>query len=285
MPILLAEDLLLLLLDDQRGDLPVRGPATAGGGGADVGVLAAEIVLGGALLIELELGRAVALRGGTPGLPWEVVLTPTAYAPGGPGDEPVLRAALQRVEQLPWEPHDLVQRIGEGLPAVLAGRLVERGLVVPVVDGGPGIFGQVRWPAAETAREQDVRRRILDVLVAGVAPDPRSRALISLLTGAHLLELVVPASLLPMPEAYRRGALVTGESWPTTAMQRAAARLVPPTPAAPAEVPQQQVAEPEGPTFAAIAGDLIGTMAGSFLAGMMRPAPHHHHDDDRHHRH
>lgn len=276
MPILLAEDLLLLLLDDQRGDLPVRG-AAAVGGGADAATLAAEIVLGGAVLMELDIAGAVVLRGGTPGLPWEVVLTPTAYAPGGPGDEPVLRAALQRTEQLPWEPHDLVQRLGEGLPAVLAGRLAERGLVAPVVDGGPGIFGRLRWPAAEQAREQDVRRRILDVLIAGVAPDPRSRALIALLTGAHLLELVVPTSLLPMPEAYRRGALVTGESWPTTAMQRAAARLAPPT--VPAASPAQPAAESAGPAAVEGTAGVVGTMIGSFVGGLLVAAVSGHHGD------
>jgi hypothetical protein len=257
MAILLAEDLLLLLLDDERGDLPVRGSASTGGGAPDAATQAVEIVLGGAVLTELDLAGAVTLRGGTPGLGWEVALTPTAWAPGGPADEPVLRAALHRVEQQAHEPDDLVVRIGEGLPAALAGRLVERGQVQPVVDGGPGIFGQLRWPAADLAREHDVRRRLLEVLVAGVAPDPWSRSLIALLTAAHLLELVVPTSLLPMPEAYRRGAFVTGESWPATAMQRAAARL---SSGEAAPVAQPVVAEPQG---------LVAGVAAGFTAGFV----------------
>lgn len=273
MAILLAEDLLLLLLDDDRGDLAVQG--TPGAWAPEVA--ASELVLGGAVLAELELAGAVALRGGVAGLPWQVVLTPTAYAPGGPADDPVLRAALQRVESLPWDPEGLVTNLGDGLPLVLAGRLAERGFVHHVADGGPGSRGQVRWPAADRAREQDVRRRVLDVLIGGVAPDRWTRTLVVLLTAARLLELVVPADRMPLPEAYRRGGLLVGGSWPASAMQRAASRLAPPAaqvtdPGAVVAAPGQVTGVVPGGTSNAVAGaaaGLAGVFAVSFAAAFV----------------
>ena len=94
MGVLIAEDLLLLLLNDHRGDLAVRdagGPPTGS-------VLAGEAVLGGAVLLELDLAGAVQLRGTPDG--HEVVVTPRAFEPGGVTGDPVLRGALRLRREL-----------------------------------------------------------------------------------------------------------------------------------------------------------------------------------------
>lgn len=266
MAILLAEDLLLLLLDDERGDLALRGPVGPGPAAADPAALAAELVLGAAVLVELDLAGAVVRRdgGADPAQQGQVVVTPRAFEPGGPAEEPVLRAALHRLDEALRTAEDQVARLGEGLPWVLAGRLAERGQVHQVPAGGPGAPGPVRWPAADRQREQVVRRALLDVLLGGGVPHPRTRGLLALLTGAHLLELVVPAGSVPVPELYRRGALVADGCWPAAAMERAALRLAPPPQGAPAPTGGGQV----GQVVAGVAGGVAVSLAAGFLVGL-----------------
>jgi hypothetical protein len=260
MAVLIAEDLLLLLLDDHRGDLAVRdagGPPTGS-------VLAGEAVLGGAVLLELDLAGAVQLRG-TPG-GHEVVVTPRAFEPGGVTGDPVLRAAVQRVDEAPRDPVGLVARLGAGLPAALAGRLADGGPLTAVAGPVPGTF---RWPAADVSRESGVRRALWSVLVEGAAPDRRTRALAALLAAVGLAEDVLPPGPVPAPEVARRAASLADGCWPAAALQQATLRLRAQqgTGDVPAAVP---VPAPRRTTGAQeVVGGLLGVFAVSLAAGVV----------------
>jgi hypothetical protein len=264
MAVLIAEDLLLLLLDDDRGDLAVRDA----GGPASPPVLASEIVLGGAVLLELDLAGAVQLRGVPGG--HEVVVTPRAFEPGGPTADPVLHAAVRRVDEAPRDPADLVGRLGVGLPAALARRLADAGLLRAVPGATPGT---VRWPAADVARESGARRALWSVLVEGVAPDPRTRALVALLSAVGIAADVLPPGPVPTAELARRAALHADGSWPAAALQHAALRLQ--TGAAPGG---PGAAHPAGAPPAApgaqsaameVVGGVLGTLAVGVAAGVV----------------
>src|SRR6478672_1803197 len=97
---LLAEDLLLLLLDDDKGRLRTS---------------YADTVLGGALLTELALLGAVTVPEKT-----SVWRTAKVHAAGTPVEDPLLHAALAVVAEKDRSAEDLVGRLGKGRRDALA---------------------------------------------------------------------------------------------------------------------------------------------------------------------
>src|SRR5687768_15222164 len=93
---LIAEDLLLLLLDDDAGTLKHSDKI--------------QPLLGGALLIELALAERieVAERTGR----W--TSPKVALLDGPPVDEPLLDAAIRTIGEKPRSAQDLVNRLGKG---------------------------------------------------------------------------------------------------------------------------------------------------------------------------
>jgi len=159
---LLAEDLLLLLLDDETGALAAS--------------TYVPTALGGALLAELALeGRAEV--GEKKGL-WRQA---TVRALAGPPADPVLARAHGQVQEKERAASDLVTRLGKGVKEVLLDRLAGRGLLERSEEKVLGLFPRTRWPAADSAREDDVRRELTAVLVGGEDPRPRTATLVSLL--------------------------------------------------------------------------------------------------------
>src|SRR5690606_21262293 len=104
---LIAEDLLLLLLDDESGAFAAgsdkRGPVLAG-------AVLAELALAGAVEIEAVTGLWKRTR---------VTVEDRAAV-----DDPVLLAALDEIDRKPRSPQDLVGRLGKRLPDELCDRLV-----------------------------------------------------------------------------------------------------------------------------------------------------------------
>jgi hypothetical protein len=159
---LIAEDLLLLLLDDEKGTTP--------GLWVDV-----RVPLGAAVLAELALDGAVELE---PRTGWR---TPKVLRAAGHVDDEVLRAALDVIGQKPRTAVDLAGRLGDGLRDRLAERLAAQGVLERHDDRVLGLFPRTRWPAGASTHEALVRERLAAVVAQGATPDDRSVALAGLL--------------------------------------------------------------------------------------------------------
>jgi hypothetical protein len=206
MTLLLAEDLLLLLLDDRTG-------TTA--------AIAVDEVLGGALLTELALTGAVVVgERGSWGRSGRVTLTAVVADPAGPAAHPVLGAAIARVAERPRSAQDLVGVLGRGLREPLCQALAARGLLRRTEERVLGLFPRTRWPAADVRYEAAMRERLLAVLVHGAPPDPRSVALLALVAAVDRLGDLMDGTGLPRGEAKRRVRALSAGSWAAEAVRQ-----------------------------------------------------------------
>ncbi|GAA3162992.1 hypothetical protein GCM10010531_13680 [Blastococcus jejuensis] len=162
---LLAEDLLLLLTDDDTGK------PTASGDEVD-------LALGGALLIELALAGHVDVAGPDEALRQGRLLVRN---PGPTGDG-LLDEALATVGQKEGsKPQSVVTALGKRIRGRLYERLTEGGVLHAEEGRVLGIFPSHRWPAADAAHETSIRAELETALRNGTTSDPRTGALISLL--------------------------------------------------------------------------------------------------------
>ncbi len=204
MTTLLAEDLLLLLLDDESGALDVAAdPAPA---------------LGGALLLELALDDAVEVHERR----WaRGVVRTTGGHDHTEGRDPLLGAALATVAEKERSAQDLVQRLGKGLKEQLVDRLVERGVLEVRRDKVLGLFPRTRWPARDSSHEDAVRRALTAVLVGGAEPDPRTAALVALLHATGRAHKVVDHQGIRAGQVRRRAEEVAEGAWAAEAVRKA----------------------------------------------------------------
>ena len=86
----------------------------------------------------------------------------------------------------------------------LAARLVAAGLLERREDRVLGLFPRTRWPVADVAHEDDVRRRLSAALVQGLTPDERTGALVALLHAIGQAHKVVPHDGVSTSEVKRR---------------------------------------------------------------------------------
>ena len=199
---LIAEDLLLLLLDDEKGT-----PSSW------VGV---QTVLGGAVLAELALRGLVTVEEEPSA--WR---SATVHATGDAADDPVLDDALATVAEKPRAASDLVDRLGRDLQDTLAERLAERGVLERKDSKVLGIFSRTRWPAADTTRETDVRRTLAAVLLEGQEPDERTRALVALLRAVDRVHHEVERGGVPAKDVKRRAKDLSDGDWASKAVKDA----------------------------------------------------------------
>src|SRR5690606_18450266 len=112
MDLLIAEDLVLLLMDDEKGRLAASSYARP--------------LFGGALLVELALSGVVEVeekRGF-----WHTAKVGTV--PGSPApQDPLLDASRRTVEEKDRTAQDLVNRLGKGVREELQARLADRGIL------------------------------------------------------------------------------------------------------------------------------------------------------------
>ncbi len=173
---LIAEDLLLLLLDDAKGTVPTWGKTDA--------------VLGGAVLAELAvLGLATVEKKSI----WR---TEKVHASGAaPADlDPLLAEALATIARKDRTPSTLVTKIGKGLEHRLAAGLAERRILERRDGKRLGLVPRTTWPAADTTRDHQLRRTITVCLADGGRPDERTAALIALLAAVDQAHKVVSAN-------------------------------------------------------------------------------------------
>jgi hypothetical protein len=163
----LAEDLLLLALDDDEG--------TASWRRSD----AHPYGLGGALLMDLALLERIDTAGK------EIFVSDPS-----PTGDAVLDAALEtiRASDKPREAKHWVKKLGErrGLNDQLARRLVARGILREQEHTFLWVFHDVRFPTRDPRSESALREQLRDVVLAGVGPDTRTLLPLSLVRACDL---------------------------------------------------------------------------------------------------
>ena len=207
--LLIVDDLMLLLLDDDGASIQAAGTL--------------YYALGGAVLTELALLGRVETDGS--GILNGPLVTPTG---SGPLPDPLLQSAYDTIAAKPQRVQPLLITIGSDLWRVVLERLVERGLVERKEAKILGVFRTTKWPATDEVHEARLRATIREVLEDGADPDPRTAAVIGLLSASGALPSLRP----PLPwtgrVATRAKELERGEWGPeavATAVTRTAAAV------------------------------------------------------------
>jgi hypothetical protein len=196
---LIAEDILLLATDDTTGKITSSS-------------MHLDPALAGAVLIELVLAGRVGLEG--EGKDGRVVVLP-----GGSLRDPVLDAALQRlVEKSPLKPGQAISRLTKGLRESLNTSLEQGGLLRRETGKVLGLFPTTRRPAQDSGYENAIRKQLAAALLHGQDPDPRSAAIISVLTAADLLQTVVDKPDLKAAKA--RGKEIGEGNWASDSVRK-----------------------------------------------------------------
>jgi len=191
----LAEDLLLLLLEDETGRLITDGTST-------------DNALAGAVLVDLvNAGRVRA-----EGKKLHVMDTSSL-------DEPVLEDGLARMsEKAPMHPQRAVELLDRHVRQNVLDRLVARGLVRREKSKVLGLFPRSKWPAVDSAHEDAIRAKLTEVLVDGAEPDARSGALISLLYAIDAVHKVVEGDKRSLKAKAKK---ISQGDWASTAVRQA----------------------------------------------------------------
>lgn len=202
MPMLIAEDLLLLLLDDETGKIAASDRLTP--------------ALGGALLLDLALAERVEV--GEKSSRWhpakvEVIGTPTG--------EPMLDQALSLAAEKPRTAQDLVSRLGKGAKEQLIEQLSSRGMIERRDDKVLGIFPRTTWPAADSSHEASVRALLQGALVQGLTPDTRTSALIALLSAIDRAHKMVHPGDMSSKQVKARATSIAEGAWAAKAVKDA----------------------------------------------------------------
>ncbi|MCW2819725.1 MAG: hypothetical protein JWR42_2512 [Marmoricola sp.] len=206
MDTLIAEDLLLLLLEDESGKLRHTTYLDAG--------------IGGALLVELATTGQVDVRRGS-GFWSRATVVPV---PGAPAvTDPVLADALAVIGEKARPAQDLVTRLGKRRREPLLQRLAERGVLRREDDAVLGLFPRTRWPVVDRHHEDDVRRALADALVRGIDPAPRTSALVSLLSALDLAAKVVDHEGLSSGQVRKRARAIAEGDWAAKGVKDAVA--------------------------------------------------------------
>ncbi len=166
----LAEDLLLLALDDDSGTVSWSRPAAE-----------LRFGLGGALLMDLALLECVE----------DVANNITVVAPTSTGDE-LLDRALEtiRSSDRPKDAKHWVKTLGDqkGLKDQLARRLVERGILREETHTFLWVVHESRYPTEDSVPEDTMRDQIHATVFGNAEPDTRTLLLLSLVHACHLTD-------------------------------------------------------------------------------------------------
>ncbi len=163
---LLSEELLLLLLDDEKGT-------------ASNWTIGRDQALAGALLLDLlEAGRLEDRAGKLATVDSPPLAPAAAAAYAAMRDEE--RTAKDWVNKLPGRVKPITATIAESL--------VREGVLDEQRHKTLGLFSSTRYPELDAAPEEELRARLRGVLVGGEEPDAHT---------ASLLSLLVPLELVP----------------------------------------------------------------------------------------
>lgn len=200
---LIAEDVLLLLLDDESGKLTERTHL--------------DVALGGALLTDLALREVVELPPKTSF--WK---TPRVVAvPGAGVDDPLLARSLALIAARPRSAQDLVKRLGKAGRSDLFALLVDQGRVGIERGAVFGVFPTTRHPADDQVYEDDLRAEVTAALVDGQAPSERTAAVISVLAAIDRAHKVVDRHGVSRRDIKRRAREIADGDWAAKAVRDA----------------------------------------------------------------
>jgi len=207
--LLIVDDLMLLLLDDDGASIQAAGTL--------------YYTLGGAVLTELALlGRIRVDETG-------ILNGPRVFPDGeGPLPDPLLQSAYDTIAAKPQRVQPLLVAIGADLGTEVIDRLAARGLVRREDRKVLGIFRTTRWPSADEEHEARLRAQVRAVLEDGAEPDPRTAAVIGLLSASGALPSLRPPLPWTSVTVTRAQELERGHWGPdavATAVQRTAAAI------------------------------------------------------------
>lgn len=172
---LIAEDLLLLLTDDDTGKLAASSTLV-------------DIALGGALLMELTLMQRVDVAGPDEHVPAGRLVVRDA---GATGDE-VLDHALTTVRSREGrKPQSVVTALGKGTRGRLYERLAAGGVLRAEEGRILGVVPTHHWPTQDATHEAVVRAALYSALRHGETTDARTGALTALLSALDVVHEVV----------------------------------------------------------------------------------------------
>lgn len=202
---LLAEDMLLLLTDDESGKL-------------EVDTTRLDLALAGAVVLDLvELGRLDVTGPGEQVKEGRLVVRDASLT-----EHPVLDTALARIEgRHPEKPAQALRHLTRGLRTSVYQGLEARGVLHHERGRILGIVPTRQWPAVDSAHEEEVRRGLHDVLVVGRQPTPREALLVSLLHAVDRVPKVVEASGADKRQVRARGKSIAEGEFAGEAVRRA----------------------------------------------------------------
>ncbi len=166
----LSEEILLLALDDEKGHV-------------GMGVcITLDTALAGAQLLDLAIAKRITIE--------DKRVIPLH---GPPLEDPVLAAALARIreENEPKKAEKIIPKLTKGLRKRLLAQLVEKGLVREDERKVLGFISKNRYPEANGAVEDELRRRLRDVILVERTPDERTAALAAVIQAADLESLIM----------------------------------------------------------------------------------------------
>jgi hypothetical protein len=172
MQLILAEQLLLLFLDDEKGS----DSASWGGDSGLAGAILLDLTAQGAL--SDDDGDLVAVPGASPAHPLLAAAHGAIQASGRRRD------AKGWVGRLPKELEPLREHV--------ARRLVEHGVLTEERRKLLGLFPSTRFPQADPGPERELRERLRAVLLSERRPTQQDAMLISLLIPYDLVKRLVP---------------------------------------------------------------------------------------------
>lgn len=139
---------------------------------------------------------------------------------GDPPTEPVLASALTVLYDLQGKkPQSALTKLSKDLHVEVVGGLVARGILRMDEHRVLGLFPVSRWPAEDSRHEAEVSRTLIDVLNGARTADPRSAALIALLSALDQVGKL--DGLADKRDAKRRAKEIAASDWGATAVLRA----------------------------------------------------------------
>ena len=201
---LIAEDLLLLLYNDESGK-----PITGNPG--------LDYSLAGAVLIELTLlGRVDIAVAGEDVKEGRLKVLDTSST----GDAILDERLAMLAEKAGQKPKNLMGKLSKKLRDQVLARLAERGVLEADKGRVLGLFPVTRWPAKDAQHEREIRASLENVLKLGTQPDERTGALIALLSALDVVPKVV-TDAVDRKALKRRAKEIAESDWAAAAVRRA----------------------------------------------------------------
>lgn len=171
---LIAEDLLLLLLDEASGKPLVDATRTTH---SLAGALVLELAMMGLLIPEDPKARKGKSK---------------ITATGRPPTDPLLDLAWNGFADKPRRAAAVIQKLDSKVTDPLLQRIAEKGWVREERTKILGMFTRTSWPEVDGRHEAELRNNLGIVLSQGGRPDGRTGALVSLLLAAEALPKLFP---------------------------------------------------------------------------------------------